>query len=244
MNDSIIQARDVTIGYPGLRLLTDACFEVRRGDIFAIMGDSGSGKSTLLRCLIGLDEPLSGEILVDGKPPRADIGRPDIGVSFQSGALFGSMTVRDNLRLALTTWTDLPMEHIDRLVYAKLALMGVEGLIDSMPAAISGGQMKRVAIARSLMLDPPLIFLDEPFAGLDPIKGRELEILLQRLNRAMGVTVVLVSHLVERMLRIADDSLLIASSERAIVARGEPRALGRNPPNAVTAAFYGVEAAA
>jgi phospholipid/cholesterol/gamma-HCH transport system ATP-binding protein len=244
MSDAIIEAHELTIGFPTLKLFQDESFEVQRGEIVAIMGDSGSGKSTLLRCLIGLDAPIAGTITVNGEAPNVDIGRPEIGVGFQSGALFGSMTVRENLRLALSAWTDLPLKDVDHLVYTKLALVGVEGVIDRLPSEISGGQVKRVAIARSLMLDPDLIFLDEPFAGLDPITGRELEVLLQRLNQALGVTVVLVSHLVERVIRIADNCLLISTDKRAIVARGKPCDLRDKPPNEIAASFFGVEEAA
>jgi phospholipid/cholesterol/gamma-HCH transport system ATP-binding protein len=239
VKDALIRAEDLTLGYPGLTLFEEETFTIGRGEVFAIMGDSGSGKSTLLRAILGLVSPLSGRLEIVGRgAPSLEPGRPDLGVSFQSDALFGSMSIRDNLRLPLTAWTDLPDEVVDRLVYSKLALVGVEGVIDRYPDAISGGQSKRVAIARSLMLDPDIILLDEPFAGLDPVNARGVETLVSRLNEALGITVVMVSHMVDRVRRIADRCLLVAAAERAIVALGDPRELREAPPNSATAAFF------
>lgn len=238
VSDALIVAEDLALGYPGETLFEGESFSIERGEVFVIMGDSGSGKSTLLRAILGLVEPIAGRLTVGGREPSLEPGRPALGVSFQSDALFGSMTVRDNLRLPLESWTDLPPAVIDRLVYAKLALVGVEGVIDSYPDAISGGQSKRVAIARSLMLDPDIILLDEPFAGLDPVNARGVEVLISRLNDALGITVVMVSHMVDRVLRIADRCLLVAAAERAIVALGDPRQLRDEPPNQATRAFF------
>lgn len=240
----VVVAEDLTIGYPGLDLFTGEAFAIERGQVFAVMGDSGSGKSTLLRCMIGLQSPKAGTLTVAGRTnPEVAPGRPEHGVSFQSGALFGDLTVGENLDLPLQAWTGLDRATRGDLIRAKLALVGVEQLVDRSPADISGGQAKRVAIARSLMLDPSLIFLDEPFAGLDPVTARDLEGLILRLNRALGVTVVMVSHMVPRVLRVADRCLIISADERAIVAQGVPRDLRHGPPNEIAAAFLGSEAA-
>ncbi|MEM9691185.1 MAG: ATP-binding cassette domain-containing protein [Myxococcota bacterium] len=239
-HDALLSAEELTIGYPGLELFRDESFSVTRGSIFGIMGDSGSGKSTLLRCLIGLEQPLAGVVRFRGRDVAGlEPGRPGVGVSFQSNALFGSMTVRENLRLPLRTWTQLSERRADELIAAKLALVDVLDVIDRRPADISGGQARRVAIARSLILDPPLIFLDEPFAGLDPVSAGQLEELLERLNQGLGVTVVVVSHMLGRMIRICHRCLLISADERSVVAYGDPKELRQAPPNAVAAQFFG-----
>lgn len=240
VSDALIVAEGLTLGFPGLTLFEGESFVIERGEVFAIMGDSGSGKSTLLRAILGFVTPLEGTMTIAERgAPSLEPGRPELGVSFQSDALFGSMSVRDNLRLPLREWTDLPEDVIDRLVQSKLALVGVEDVIDRFPDAISGGQSKRVAIARSLMLDPDVVLLDEPFAGLDPVSALGIEALVSRLNGALGITVVMVSHMVDRVQRIADRCLIVSASERAVVAVGDPRELGREPPNETTAAFFG-----
>jgi len=245
VSNALIEAEALTLGFDDLTLFSEESFCIERGEVFAVMGDSGSGKSTLLRAILGFVEPLGGRLTIAGRgAPSLEPGRPELGVSFQSDALFGSMSVRDNLRLPLQEWTDLDEPIIDRLVQSKLALVGVEDVIDRFPDAISGGQSKRVAIARSLMLDPDIVLLDEPFAGLDPLSGRGVETLVRQLNEALGITIVMVTHMVERVHRIADRCLLIAAAERAIVAAGDPRELGREPPNEITRAFFaGLEAA-
>lgn len=223
------------MGWGDVHLLEDASFEVERGEIFAILGGSGSGKSTLLRLLVGLDSPISGVIDIDGKgPPKLEVGRPTYGVMFQSGALFGSMTVGQNVALPLVQWTDLPPEGVEAIVRAKLRLVGLQGAFDSPPSEISGGMRKRAAIARAMALEPSLLFLDEPSAGLDPVSAVELDELIVALSRTLGLTVVLVTHELESIFKIAARCILIDKKTRSIVARGDPRELrdGAGPPEA------------
>jgi len=211
---------------------------VPAGEVFAILGSSGSGKSTLLRNLIGLDLPLSGHVLVDGTPPAQELGPPRFGVSFQSGALFGSMTLAENVALPLRKWSDLDREAIDVVVRAKLRIVGLEGFENHLPAEISGGMKKRAGIARAMALDPPLLFLDEPSAGLDPIRSAELDELILTLNRSLGVTTVLVTHELASIFAIACECILVDRDARGIIARGRPAELRDGSPDPRVRAFF------
>lgn len=214
------------MGWGEENLLEDASFDVERGEVFAILGASGCGKSTLLRHLIGLDPPKSGRIWIEGVgAPDLEVGRPGYGVMFQSGALFGSMTVGENIALALTAWTDLPREAVGAIVRAKLGLVGLSGFENHAPSEISGGMKKRAAIARAMALEPNLLFLDEPSAGLDPVSAVELDELILALSRGLGLTVVLVTHELESIFKIAQRCIMLDSKTRSIVARGDPRDL-------------------
>jgi len=200
---------------------------VRRGEVFAILGRSGCGKSTLLRYLIGLDDPRAGHVAIDGiGPPKLAVGRPAYGVMFQAGALLGSMTVGENLALQLTEWTDLAPDAVHAIVRAKLRLVGLEGSEHKSPAELSGGMKTRAAIARAMTLDPSLIFLDEPSAGLDPVSSAELDELLLTLNKGIGLTVVVVTHDLQSVFKIATRCILLDRETKSIIARGDPHALG------------------
>ena len=220
----MIEAERLAVGYGEKVVLEHLDFVVQRGDVFAILGGSGSGKSTLLRALIGLEEPLGGTIRVAGGPPRSE-GAPAYGVLFQSGALFGSMTLAENVALPLGKWTNLDPHSIDTIVRSKLRLVGLEGFENHLPAEISGGMKKRAGIARALALDPPLLFLDEPSAGLDPITSAELDDLIATLNGSLGMTTVLVTHELRSIFAIVRHCIMVDGGARSIIARGEPTAL-------------------
>jgi phospholipid/cholesterol/gamma-HCH transport system ATP-binding protein len=226
MNEPIIRVTDLTMGYDDVVLQRDANFEVYAGDVFAILGGSGCGKSTMLRYLVGLEQPLQGEVEIAGLGrPNLDVGRPPFGVMFQSGALFGSLTVGENVGLALEQWTDLPHDAIAAVVLAKLRLVGLQGTEDKFPSEISGGMKKRAAIARALALEPSLIFLDEPSAGLDPVSAVELDELILTMNRGLNLTVVIVTHELASIFKIANRCIMLDRQTKSIIARGDPREL-------------------
>lgn len=225
MKRPLISVEDLSVGYGDTLLLEHVSFEVARGDVFIILGGSGCGKSTLLRHLVGLDAPIAGQIRVAGQPPRLEGAAPRYGVMFQSGALFGSMSVGENVAFALHEWTDLPEEAVRAIVRAKLALVGLEGSEDKLPSELSGGMRKRAAIARAMAFEPSLIFLDEPSAGLDPVSAVELDELILALNRTLGLTVVMVTHELESIFKVAKTCIMLDKQTRSIIARGAPRQL-------------------
>jgi phospholipid/cholesterol/gamma-HCH transport system ATP-binding protein len=227
MNDDVmVRVSDLTIGWEEMILQEHATFDVARGEIFAILGGSGSGKSTMLRYLIGLEDPVKGSVTVAGVgAPHLEVGKPPFGVMFQSGALLGSLSVGENIGLPLEEWTALVPEAIGAIVRAKLRLVGLAGTQDKLPSELSGGMKKRAAIARAMALEPDLIFLDEPSAGLDPVSAVELDDLILTLNERLGLTVVLVTHELPSIFKIVSKCIMLDQESRSIIAAGDPRAL-------------------
>lgn len=244
MSEPLISVRGLSVGYADRILLENADFDVEHGDVFVILGGSGCGKSTLLRHLIGLETPRAGSINIAGiGAPRLLGNAPEYGVMFQSGALFGSLTVGENVAFALQEWTDLPEPAIDAIVKAKLALVGLDGAEDKLPAEISGGMKKRAAIARAMAFEPSLLFLDEPSAGLDPVSAAQLDDLIMVLNRALGLTVVMVTHELPSILKVGKSCIMLDKETRSIIARGDPRELGRTSQDPRVRQFFAREAA-
>jgi len=226
-----IKVKDLTIGYGSRVLMEKLNFEVRSGEIFFVMGGSGCGKSTLLKHLIGLLEPQGGDILIRGKsivnaPDKAKMElMRSFGVAYQGGALFGSLTVAENVAMPLEEYTRLSREEIAAEVEKKLALVGLAGFGSYMPAELSGGMCKRAGLARALALDPKLLFFDEPSAGLDPVSSAALDRLIKSLKEKLGATVVIISHELDSVFSIADRIIMLDKQARGIIAEGDPREL-------------------
>ena len=235
----MIRARDLSVGYGHKAVLEHLEFEVRRGEVFLILGGSGSGKSTLLRALIGLAPPLAGTIEIEEDGGLSDdAGQPRFGVLFQSAALLGSLTIGENVALPLREWTDLDERTVQTIVRRKLFLVGLDGFENHLPAEISGGMKKRAGIARALALDPPLLFLDEPSSGLDPRTAADLDELVLTLKKSLGVTFVVVTHELASIQAIGDRCILVDRERRGIVADGDPRELAQSSSDPLVRGFF------
>jgi phospholipid/cholesterol/gamma-HCH transport system ATP-binding protein len=230
-----VTVENLTIGYGQQPVLEKVSFDVQRGEIFFILGGSGSGKTTLLRHLIGLHQPTAGRVLIGGCDLTTARGEErysllrGMGVMFQGGALFGSLSLRENVRLPLQELTNLPDRAMEMVALMKLQLVGLQEDWNRMPAELSGGMRKRAAIARAMALDPELLLLDEPTTGLDPVTAAEIDQLVARLARHLGVTVVIVTHDLESVAAIADRLILLDGDQRGIVAMGTPHEVRQNP---------------
>ena len=240
----IIEVRNFVAQYGESRILDNVSFEVLQGEVFVILGGSGCGKSTLLRHLVGLNKPYSGQVILDGN----DIASCDsdtfhqtlrkIGVLFQSGALIGSMTIAENVAIPLLEYTELSQTAIADLVSMKLGMVGLADYGKHLPAEISGGMKKRAGLARALALNPKILFLDEPSAGLDPITSAEIDELILQINRIVGTTMVIVTHELASIFALAQRVIMVDKSTKGIIAEGDPKVLKETSTNDFVRQFF------
>lgn len=233
----LLSVRGLTLAFGPKVIQQDLSFDVRRGSIFAVMGGSGCGKSTVLRSMVGLLRPGAGSIMVDGEDywagsaaRRAGMGRR-FGVLFQGAALWSALTVGGNVALPMQMLTGLDPAAILRFVRVKLGLVDIADAIDQLPSALSGGMRKRAGLARALALDPDILFLDEPSAGLDPITSSRLDDLILNLRDGLGVTIVMVSHELPSLFAIADDGVFLDAGTKTAIAHGAPSELRDTCPD-------------
>ncbi len=240
----VVTATGIAMAFGSRTLFRDVSFEVKRGEVFVILGGSGCGKSTLLKLLIGLFPPTAGSIemlgtniLTDDDDAREAV-RTRIGVMWQSGALFGSMTLLENVMLPLEAHTKMPEDARREAARIKLGMVGLSDAANRLPAEISGGMAKRAGIARAMALDPPLLFLDEPSAGLDPITSAGLDQTIQELARDLGTTFVVVTHELQSILAIGDRCIMLDKEAQGIIATGDPRTLRDTATHPTVRAFF------
>jgi len=241
---SELEVRGLSVGYHGRVVLKDVDFDVAKSEVFVVLGGSGSGKSTLMRAILGLIKPIRGSVKIEGKEfVRVDGDERlatlrKMGVLYQSGALFSSMSVVENVSLPLEEFTSLPADAIAEIARTKLRLVGLEGFEDFDPSELSGGMKKRAGVARALALDPPIVFFDEPSAGLDPITSAELDKLILDLRDALGTTMIVVTHELPSIYAIADQCIVLEKERKTIVARGKPKELRDQSDDPYVRAFF------
>jgi len=242
--DTIISVRNIVAGYKGDTILDGVSLDVFRGEILVILGSSGCGKSTLLRHMVGLDRVMSGTVVIDG----VDITQCDnreyhgtlrkLGVLFQGSALFGSMTIGENVALPILEYCGLDNADVESLARMKLCAVGLDGYENHLPSEISGGMKKRAGLARSLALNPRILFLDEPTSGLDPVISAEIDELIRRINQSLGTTMVIVTHDLGTILSVADRSIMLDKTRKGIIAEGDPHELKRLSANPIVRNFF------
>jgi phospholipid/cholesterol/gamma-HCH transport system ATP-binding protein len=223
-----IEVRDLTMGYGDFVVQKDLNFTVNRGDVFIIMGGSGCGKSTLLKLMIGLKEPIAGDVYYDGEPywqsdeSRQRDTKRKFGTLFQSGALWSSMTLAENIQLALRQYTSLDESELRDIAAYKLMLVGLAGFEDYYPNELSGGMKKRAGLARAMAMDPEILFFDEPSAGLDPLTAKRLDDLILELRDSLGTTIVIVTHELASIFAIGNNAVFLDAESKTQLATGNP----------------------
>jgi phospholipid/cholesterol/gamma-HCH transport system ATP-binding protein len=241
MSETHVAVRGLTMAFGARVVQQDLDFEIRRGEIFVIMGDSGCGKSTLMRHMIGLSRPAAGDVLYGGEPLWAgdeeavERVQDRCGVLFQNAALWSSMTLAENVALPLSERRGLGAREAARVARLKLALVGLAGFEGHYPAEISGGMRKRAGLARAMALDPEILYFDEPSAGLDPLSSRRLDDLILELRASSGATIVLVTHELPSIFELGDNAVFLDAERKTMIAQGRPEELRHSPEPKVRA---------
>jgi len=232
-----IKVSDLTMAYGDFVLMRDLNFTVNHGDVFIVMGGSGCGKSTLMKIMVGLKSPARGQVFYgdvsfwETSPEQQESIIRNVGILYQSGALWSSMTLAENIAMPLEQYTDLSPSQIKEIVSLKLSLVGLAGFEDFYPSEISGGMKKRAGLARAMAMDPEILFFDEPSAGLDPISARLLDDLILELSESLGTTIVVVTHELASIFAIGNNSVFLDVDTRTMIASGDPKELVANPPD-------------
>lgn len=240
----IIEVKKLSAGYGEKTILENIDFHVTQGEVFVILGGSGCGKSTLLRQIIGLESPFSGHVLIKGiditscSEAEFHAYLKTIGVLFQSSGLLGSMSLFDNIALPILEYSSLSKKAVEKIVRLKLKQVDLEGFENHLPSQLSGGMKKRAGLARALALSPDILFLDEPSAGLDPITTAEIDELILRINRSVGTTIVIVTHELDSIFRIAQRVIMLDKETKGIIARGKPAILKETHENPLVRRFF------
>jgi phospholipid/cholesterol/gamma-HCH transport system ATP-binding protein len=240
----LIRVERLTARYDGTTVFKNVSFHVNRGEIFVILGESGCGKSTLMKHMIGLYRPVSGRILYGGTDITAASEqelqkvRMGLGVLFQNGALFGSMTLFENVSLPLLRYSELSPETVKQIVKMKLAMVNLTGYENHLPSELSGGMRNRAGLARALVLDPEVLFLDEPSAGLDPVTAAGIDNLILKINRGMGTTMVIITQELESIFNIAQRVIMLGKREKGVIAEGDPRELKERSTDRRVLSFF------
>lgn len=239
-----LQVKDLVVRYSTELILNDISFSVNSGEIFVILGGSGSGKTTLMRHMIGLDQPAAGQVKIEDTDIAAvDEARffqtlQNIGVLFQNSALVGSMTIGENVALPITEYTAIPRRLIPVIVRMKLSLVNLACYENYLPSELSGGMKKRAGLARALALNPDILFLDEPSAGLDPVTAGEIDELIRHINQTLGTTIIIVTHDLDSIFALAQRAIMLDKSTKGIIAEGTPRHLREQHENPVVRRFF------
>ncbi|MBW1837445.1 MAG: ATP-binding cassette domain-containing protein [Deltaproteobacteria bacterium] len=243
-NEPIIKVRNLIAQYGEDVILDNITFDIFKGEVFVILGASGCGKSTLLRHIVGLDRAVAGKVIIDGVDITSCTDNAfhntlrKIGILFQSSALFGSMTIAENIALPIEEYSDLPKNAIDHLVRMKLCMVDLGGYENYLPSEISGGMKKRAGLARALALNPEIVFFDEPTSGLDPVSSAEIDELILSINKIIGTTIVVVTHELDSIFSIAQRVIMLDKSTKGIIAEGDPRLLKDNADNLSVRHFF------
>lgn len=243
--EPVVTVKDLAASYGDNIVFEGVSFDVFEGEIFAIVGGNGCGKTTIFKCMTGLLKPSGGRILIKGIDPSTEDEeqlktlRKQTGVLFQSGDLFGSMTLYDNMALVLKEYTTLPSPVIDMIIRAKLGMVKLEACENLLPSELSGGMKKRAGIARAMVMDPAVLFLDEPSAGLDPITSEEIDMLIRNINTGMRTTMIIITHQLESIFNVAHRVIMLDRDARGIIAEGDPRELRDHSKDPRVTAFFG-----